>query len=185
MYDFTAPHIYRTTRSLLKNSTVDWQQTLGPKESLPTEDDVDSTKANDIPESSVVRGLKRVASDRFGNAFAHIGAGKTFASAYHIKVAVRDDRAFWLSSGTWQSSNQPDIDFFDENADRQLITLFNREPHDVCENRCIFSTKRLVLMAERCRNKRFIFAKHCFHSFYGFSAEFKSGIELKCSLVVA
>ncbi|MFZ0751079.1 MAG: hypothetical protein WAM70_17075, partial [Pyrinomonadaceae bacterium] len=120
MYDFTAPHIYRTARTLLKSSTVDWQQTLGPKESLPKEDDVDSTKANDISETSVVKGLKRVGSDRFGNAFAHIGAGRTFASAYHIKVAVRDERAFWLSSGNWQSSNQPDIDFFDENADRQL-----------------------------------------------------------------
>ncbi len=134
MYDFTAPHIYRTVRTLLKDSTVEWQQTLGPKESLPTEDDVDSTKADDKPESSIVRGLKRVASDRFGNAFAHVGSGKTFASAYHIKVAVRDDRAFWLSSGNWQSSNQPDIDFFDANADRQLITRFNREWHVVCEN---------------------------------------------------
>ena len=134
MYDFTAPHIYRTARTLLKDSTVEWQQTLGPKEALPTEDDVDSTKADDKPESSIVRGLKRVASDRFGNAFAHVGSGKTFASAYHIKVAVRDDRAFWLSSGNWQSSNQPDIDFFDANADRQLISRFNREWHVVCEN---------------------------------------------------
>jgi len=134
MYDFTAPHIYRTVRTLLKASDVEWQQTLGPNESLPGEDEPDSTKANDLTEASIVRGLKRVASDRFGNAFAHVGSGKTFASAYHIKVAVRDNRAFWLSSGNWQSSNQPDIDFFDENADRQLITRFNREWHVVCES---------------------------------------------------
>lgn len=134
MYDFTAPHIYRTARTLLKASDVEWQQTLGPNESLPTDDDVDSTKANDLTEAAVVKGLKRVASDRFGNAFAHVGSGRTFASAYHIKVAVRDDRTFWLSSGNWQSSNQPDIDFFDENADRQLITRFNREWHVVCES---------------------------------------------------
>ena len=31
------------------------------------------------------------------------------ASAYHIKVAVRDGAAIWLSSGNWQSSNQPDV----------------------------------------------------------------------------
>ena len=134
MYDFTAPHIYRQARTLLKNSAVEWQQVLGPKESLPTEDEADSTKANDLKESSVVRGLRRIASDRFGNTFAHVGAGRTFASAYHIKVAVRDDRSFWLSSGNWQSSNQPDIDFFDENADRQLIPKYNREWHVVCEN---------------------------------------------------
>jgi hypothetical protein len=134
MYDFTAPHIYRAARTLLKDSEVEWQQVLGPKESLPTEGDVDSTKANDIKESSVIKGLKRVGEDRFGNAFAHVGSGRTFASAYHIKVAVRDDRTFWLSSGNWQSSNQPDIDFFDENADRQLIPRYNREWHVVCES---------------------------------------------------
>jgi hypothetical protein len=33
-----------------------------------------------------------------------------FPSAYHIKVAVRDSKAFWLSSGNWNNSNQPDID---------------------------------------------------------------------------
>ncbi len=134
MYDFTAPHIYRTARTLLKDSSVEWQQVLGPKESLPKEDDVDSTKANDLKESSVARGLRRVAADRFNNTFARVGSGRTFASAYHIKVAVRDDRTFWLSSGNWQSSNQPEIDFFDENADRQLISRFNREWHVVCES---------------------------------------------------
>jgi phosphatidylserine/phosphatidylglycerophosphate/cardiolipin synthase-like enzyme len=33
-----------------------------------------------------------------------------FPSAYHIKVAVRDSTSFWLSSGNWNTSNQPDID---------------------------------------------------------------------------
>ena len=33
-----------------------------------------------------------------------------YPSAYHIKVAVRDSEAFWLSSGNWNSTNQPDID---------------------------------------------------------------------------
>jgi hypothetical protein len=33
-----------------------------------------------------------------------------FPFAYHIKVAVVDSQAFWLSSGNWNNSNQPDID---------------------------------------------------------------------------
>lgn len=33
-----------------------------------------------------------------------------FPTAYHIKVAVRDGKAFWLSSGNWKDSNQPAID---------------------------------------------------------------------------
>src|SRR5262249_36778642 len=33
-----------------------------------------------------------------------------FPTAYHIKVAVRDGLAFWLSSGNWKSSNQGAFD---------------------------------------------------------------------------
>jgi hypothetical protein len=33
-----------------------------------------------------------------------------FPTAYHIKVSVRDGKAFWLSSGNWKDSNQPAID---------------------------------------------------------------------------
>ncbi|HKQ12508.1 MAG TPA: phospholipase D-like domain-containing protein [Steroidobacteraceae bacterium] len=134
MYDFTAPHIYRSVRGLLLDSSVKWTQTLGPKESLPGEDDGDSTKADDKTEASVVRGLKRVSGRRFESAFAHVGSGQTFASAYHIKVGVRDDQAFWLSSGNWQSSNQPDIDFLAADADRREIARYNREWHVIVES---------------------------------------------------
>ena len=92
MYDFTAPHIYRAMRSLLRDSDVEWRQTLDFGESLPLADDVDSPKAEDKPEASINRGLSRVARERFETAFARTGAGETFASAYHIKVAVRDRR---------------------------------------------------------------------------------------------
>lgn len=30
-----------------------------------------------------------------------------FPSAYHIKVAVKDGTSFWLSSGNWTRSSQP------------------------------------------------------------------------------
>jgi hypothetical protein len=134
MYDFTAPHIYEAVRGLLVGSPVDWTMTLGPKESLPSEDDTDSTKADDKTEASVVRGLKRAGQARFQSAFAHVGSGRTFASAYHIKVGVRDRSAFWLSSGNWQSSNQPALDFLAPDADRRAIARFNREWHVVVDN---------------------------------------------------
>ena len=41
-----------------------------------------------------------------------------WASAYHIKVAVRDGKAFWLSSGNWQSSNQPNVHLFAGQPDK-------------------------------------------------------------------
>lgn len=134
MYDFTAPHIYRAARRLLRDSGVEWQQVLGPNESLAAPGDVDSTKASDISETNVVRGLRRLAGARFRNAFAQVGAGRTFASAYHIKVAVRDDKALWLSSGNWQSSNQPEFDLLDAEADRSEIPRYNREWHLVIES---------------------------------------------------
>ena len=145
MYDFTAPHIYQAARSLLRDSGVVWRQTLGPHESLPGPDDPDSTKADDKPEADVIRGLSRVAGDRFASTFAHVGTGRTFASAYHIKVAVRDGSAFWLSSGNWQSSNQPTIDFLDPAADRKLIARFNREWHAVVESPELAATFELYL----------------------------------------
>jgi hypothetical protein len=134
MYDFTAPHIYRAVRRLLRNTQVVWRQTLGARESLPTSEDIDSTKADDKPEASIIRGLALVAPTRFESAFAKTGAGRTFASAYHIKVAVRDRQATWLSSGNWQSSNQPVTDFLDADADRELIRAYNREWHLVVEH---------------------------------------------------
>src|SRR6185436_4278080 len=88
----------------------------------------------DLTEEQIIRGLKRAGGARFDSAFAHVGSGQTFASAYHIKVGVRDKSAFWLSSGNWQSSNQPDIDFLADDADRKLIAKFNREWHVVIEN---------------------------------------------------
>jgi hypothetical protein len=145
MYDFTAPHIYQAVRSLLRDSEVAWKQTLGPNESLPTEDDVDSTKADDKTEASIIRGLQRVAPDRFETTFAHVGTGQTFASAYHIKVAVRDREAVWLSSGNWQSSNQPAMDFLGPEADRKLIPRYNREWHAVVENQDLADTFRRYL----------------------------------------
>jgi hypothetical protein len=145
MYDFTAPHIYQTARGVLKNEDVTWTQTLGPKESLPGENDVDSTKAEDFTEGKVVRGLKRISTTRFQSAFAHVGSGQTFASAYHIKVAVRDGKAIWLSSGNWQSSNQPDIDFFADDADRTQLPRFNREWHAVVESPALAKRFRVFL----------------------------------------
>ena len=73
MYDFTALHIYHAIRSLLVDSDIVWRQTLGPHESLPSDDDTDSTKAGDLTEASIIEGLGRVAEARFENAFAHVG----------------------------------------------------------------------------------------------------------------
>src|SRR5262249_16951599 len=57
-----------------------------------------------------------------------------FASAYHIKVAVRDGKVFWLSSGNWQSSNQPNHELAFGETSWDLLLKHNREWHVVIEN---------------------------------------------------
>jgi phosphatidylserine/phosphatidylglycerophosphate/cardiolipin synthase-like enzyme len=60
-----------------------------------------------------------------------------WASAYHIKVAVRDGKTFWLSSGNWQSSNQPDVKPFADPPGPlppSFQRKFNRDYHAIIEN---------------------------------------------------
>jgi hypothetical protein len=69
-------------------------------------------KASDFNEESrVIAPLEKKLKNRFGmgNAGLQGPSGGLRASACHIKVAVRDSKAVWLSSGNWQLSNQPDV----------------------------------------------------------------------------
>jgi|SoiMethySBSTD1v2_1073268.scaffolds.fasta_scaffold03546_14 trypsin-like peptidase/phospholipase D-like protein len=77
----------------------------------------------------------RLGDDKFDHRWASVGAGKLFPSAYHIKVASRDGEEFWLSSGNWKDSNQPNIDPAGENS--TLIGPLrerNRDWHVIIEN---------------------------------------------------
>ena len=106
MYDFTAPHVIEAVRSAARPS--------GRKISLVLQRGQDigkGTKANDVPEEETITRLAQELKKKFQFAWASVRfKGALFKSSYHIKVAVRDGKAFWLSSGNWQSSNQPDHD---------------------------------------------------------------------------
>jgi hypothetical protein len=55
--------------------------------------------------------------------------------AYHIKVAVRDGAAFWLSSGNWNNSNQPDIDpLTDPQSAQATLKTSDRDWHVIVEH---------------------------------------------------
>jgi hypothetical protein len=56
-----------------------------------------------------------------------------YPTAYHIKVAVRDRAAFWLSSGNWNNSNQPDIDPVNQPGDADEARHRDRDWHVVVE----------------------------------------------------
>jgi phosphatidylserine/phosphatidylglycerophosphate/cardiolipin synthase-like enzyme len=91
-------------------------------------------KPDDIPEDQTIARYQAALADRFDYAPASIGKGHQFATAYHIKVAVRDSKSFWLSSGNWQSSNQPDHEIAVGETSWDLLLGHNREWHVVIEN---------------------------------------------------
>jgi hypothetical protein len=75
-------------------------------------------KADDLAtQPCVIDPLDAEMHDRFEMAWAPLltkaHPDGLWASAYHIKVAVRDGSAMWLSSGNWQSSNQLDVHPFE------------------------------------------------------------------------
>ena len=143
MYDFTAPHILRALEAGMKKARGDLDLNLDPKQSGGGKpkggDGGGGAKAADLDEDDLRDQLAGALGDRFKFTWAAVQCkGKTsggiFPNAYHIKVAVRDGKAFWLSSGNWQSSNQPDIDPIDKPEDRKGVSKFNREWNIVVEH---------------------------------------------------
>jgi PLD-like domain len=105
MYDFTSAHVLEGVENAVAG-TQTLTLTLDNPAKNPTADQTDAqtleTLGNDV-------------GDRFKSAWALNRANPKitdwiFPNAYHIKVAVRDGSAVWLSSGNWNNSNQPDFD---------------------------------------------------------------------------
>ena len=140
MFDFSAPHILKSLAGAMALTDGPLKLVLDPALTLNRSKDPNSPKANDITEEVVRDELERAVGDRFTIAWAAVKrAGKTtggiFASAYHIKVAVRDGTSFWLSSGNWQSSNQPDPERLGPGVDPDhLLRAYNREWHVVVDH---------------------------------------------------
>lgn len=127
MYDFTAPHIIDGVLGAVEDDPRELTLVMQQGEAL-------GGKPVDIPEERTIIRYQCKLGERFNYAPASIGAGHQFASAYHIKVAVRDSRAFWLSSGNWQSSNQPDHGLAVGETSWDLLLGHNREWNVVIEN---------------------------------------------------
>lgn len=131
MYDFTAPHIVKGVKDATKPRGRSMTLVLQRGEDIGK-----GTKKDDISDSDTVEIFHEALKNRFAFAWASVrSSGALFKSAYHIKVAVRDGAAFWLSSGNWQSSNQPPFDPINgADTSPSLLTSRNREWHVVVEN---------------------------------------------------
>jgi len=104
MYDFTSAHILDKVKTALTGKDL----TLVLDHPAPN-------KTRDQTDEDTRKALEDALGGKLSFAWAleradPMAAAWIYPNAYHIKVAVRDGEAFWLSSGNYNNSNQPDID---------------------------------------------------------------------------
>ena len=132
MYDFGAPHIEEAVESLADKRSFDsLKLVLQRGESLD-----EGVKADDFTDAETVKKLAKAFKNKtFDQAWVKIGPVNGWvAYSYHIKVAVRDSNAFWLSSGNWQSSNQPERVPSSRSEIFPFFKKYNREWHAIVEH---------------------------------------------------
>lgn len=152
MYHMTAPHVVGAIKDVAGRNgtriTLSLDRQRGDAD--PPDDTGGETKEHDIPESTTLDELEGIAGGRFKWAPASLTAQGLFPTAYHIKVAVWSDgpannladKAFWLSSGNWQSSNQPEIEKEVGELTWNDVGDYNREWHAVVEHAGLAATFR-------------------------------------------
>ncbi|MBV8850445.1 MAG: hypothetical protein JOZ16_12775 [Methylobacteriaceae bacterium] len=124
MYDFTSAHIL----DAMKNAMT------GGKKLTLTLDHPAPNPGRDQTDEETQDALTDALGDNFSGAWALTNSDRLapvwiYPNAYHIKVAVREDDTFWLSSGNWNNSNQPEIDLSDQQAARKIASGHDRDWH--------------------------------------------------------
>ncbi|HEX8218108.1 MAG TPA: phospholipase D-like domain-containing protein [Chloroflexia bacterium] len=138
MYDLTAPQVVEKLKEVAQKPNVKINLAIERGASGVGEGE----KKNDIPEEVTIEDLRQIMGRRFRQAYVDVeGPDRTFASAYHIKVAVRDGQEVWLSSGNMQTSNQPNIQpAADNETSMAPLNRFNRDWHVVILNKKLART---------------------------------------------
>jgi PLD-like domain len=132
MYDFTSTHIAETVQTSLSKRGRSLNLVLDHPPGKSNREQTDDQTVDD---------LTSALGSHFSFAWALERADPKVAtwiypSAYHIKVAVRDSEAFWLSSGNWNSTNQPDIDpLTDPSAAAPVVKKSDRDWHVIVEHK--------------------------------------------------
>jgi phosphatidylserine/phosphatidylglycerophosphate/cardiolipin synthase-like enzyme len=143
MYEFTAPHIVTAVTATMKGKTLN--MVLDD----PGYDTTAREQTNDVTQAQ----LKTAVAKGLNFAWAAETADKhnsihLFPAAYHIKVAVADSSAFFLSSGNFNTTNQPDIDPIDKPTvkDASTASVSDRDWHVIVESPALAATfENLIL----------------------------------------
>lgn len=118
MYDFNADYIARGLIDAAQSSGANVELVLDP--------------GRDAKEREIQDRLENKLKESYTMTLAATGDGGLFDSAYHEKVVVRDGKSFWLSSGNFSTSSQPDIDpFGPQPPSGNIYGLGNRDWHIV------------------------------------------------------
>jgi hypothetical protein len=121
MYDFNADYIAKSFIDTVRGNHI--QVTLTWDDGMTT------------PETAIRAKLKASLGQQLDGWVVQCGNGRRFASAYHEKVAVRDSRSFWLSSGNWSLRSQPNIDPIGHPAQASgMFSKGNREWHVIVDD---------------------------------------------------
>jgi hypothetical protein len=128
LYDFTSAHVLAGVERALAGKQLD--MVLDHPAPNPTRDQTDEQTRASL-EAALGSGTRMAWALEAADPFAAVAI---FPNAYHIKVAVRDRASFWLSSGNWNNSNQPDIDPVHVSTDVPLTTTCDRDWHVIVEH---------------------------------------------------
>jgi V8-like Glu-specific endopeptidase len=153
MYDFTAPHIAKAITNMGQKAGFK-KMILAIQPGSSGGHEVADPMDGKPSDSKTIAKLQAALGDRLAVSWVKVNINTGWvATSYHIKVAVRDQKAFWLSSGNWQSSNQPDADPFNENPQRRSwLTGYNRDWHVVIEHEGLAQVFETYLQNDFDRN---------------------------------
>jgi phosphatidylserine/phosphatidylglycerophosphate/cardiolipin synthase-like enzyme len=140
MYDFTSAHILDAVEGAM----------AGGKTLTLTLDHPSPNRSRDQTDEETRRDLDQKLGASFHGAWALTKTDRfvtkwIYPNAYHIKVAVRDGETFWLSSGNWNNSNQPEIDLSDLASARKIAADHDRDWHVIATSPKLAKTFRAFL----------------------------------------
>ena len=104
LYDFTALHVEEALSKAMKGKQT--KLVLDHPSVNPTADQTDAQTVANLT-SKLGAGFRQAWALTRPDPQA---TAWVYPTSYHIKVAVQDRSAFWLSSGNWNNSNQPAIE---------------------------------------------------------------------------
>lgn len=143
MYDFTSTHIDETIQATLGSHKRQLQLVLDHPPGKKTREQTIDQTVQDLTDSLGTRLSFAWALEQLDPKVS----SWIYPKAYHIKVAVRDSSSFWLSSGNWNSTNQPDIDpIADPAGARGIITTCDRDWHVIIEHAGLAKTYEAFLL---------------------------------------